>query len=199
MSLTVFLVDDDDAVRGALALLLETAGFAVNTFASAEEFLAAYRLERPGCLLLDVRMPGMNGPKLQAELKRRGVTLPIIFLSGHGDIPLAVQTIKSGAVDFLTKPVQGSVLIEQVREVLARNHHRCACLAGLTGREWQVLKLAVEGLTNKEIAQSLAISHRTVEVHRTRILRKTGATNLLELARLVESCSSPADSKAEPD
>jgi FixJ family two-component response regulator len=197
-SSTVFVVDDDASVRDGLALQLEAAGCAVATFASVEEFLAAPLPEGPGCLVLDVRMPGMSGPELQKELLRRGACLPIIFLTGYGDIPLAVRTIQSGAVDFLTKPVDGVVLVERVQMALRlgeqarqRESNYQAIrrrLAGLTERERQVLELAIAGHANKEISRMLSISARTVEHHRSHILLKTGAANLFELARMVDAC-----------
>lgn len=197
----VYVVDDDAAVRDGLVLLLESAGFAIDVYASASEFLAAAHVIPPGaCLLLDVRMPDMSGPALQAELARRGIDLPIIFLSAHGDIPTAVQAIKAGAADFLTKPVDGDLLIGRVQAALAMssadqrravaNRSRCAGVAGLTAREREVMRLAVTGHANKEIAQRLGISHRTVEIHRARVMRKTGAANLVELVHLAEDCAS---------
>lgn len=195
---TVMVVDDDEAVRDALALLLESAGFPVQSFASAEEVLPVCCAEQPGCLVLDVRMPGMTGPELQIELGRRGIRVPIIFLSAHGDIPMAVRAVKEGALDFLTKPVDGETLIGRVREALMQNHHARQCLAELTGRERQVLRLAVAGFANKEAARRLGISHRTVEAHRARIFEKTGTANLLELARLCEALLGPADLEDEP-
>lgn len=195
---TVFVVDDDASVRDGLALQLEAAGFAVAAFASAEEFLGAPLPDGPGCLVLDVRMPGMSGPELQQELLVRGAYLPIIFLTGYGDIPLAVKTIQSGAVDFLTKPVDGQVLLERVQAALRlaeqarqRESNYQAIrqrLAGLTERERQVLELAIAGHANKEISRILSISARTVEHHRSHILLKTGAANLFELARMVDAC-----------
>lgn len=194
---TVFLVDDDDAVRDSLALLFETAGLAAEAYPSAETFLDAYRPERPGCLVLDVSMPGMSGTDLQTELNRRDVRLPIIFLTAHGDIPMTVRTIKAGAVDFLTKPVQAKPLLERVQAAIAQDLQQRerlklepgagASLATLTPRELEVAKLLVEGCTNKEIARRLGISHRTVENHRARVMEKTHSTHLIQLARLVEN------------
>ena len=201
----VFIVDDDYAVRDSLELLIETAGFACQAFENAEHFLQAYCPVRPGCLLLDLNMPGMNGEELQAELIYRNIHLPIIFLTAHGDIPLTVRTIKAGAVDFLTKPVPGKLLLERIQAVLhdeIQMHERglaeqalCDRLNHLTSRELEILPLVVAGHSNKEIARQLAISYRTVEIHRARILNKTGVTNLMELAHLYEACRLPPGSK----
>ena len=193
----VYVVDDDEAVRDALALLLETAGFTVQGFASAQAFLAVCNAECRGCIILDIKMPEMEGPALHRELLRRGILLPVIFLTAYGSITQSVQAIKAGALDFLTKPVDGSLLLERVREAMSQNlqhqahseQHRelLARLATLTTREREVMDLAVTGLTNKEIAQRLNISHRTVEIHRARVMHKTGASSLLALARIAET------------
>jgi len=189
---TVFVVDDDLAVRDGLRALLESSGHTVDAYDSAEAFLGAFDGTRPGCLVLDVRLPQMTGPQLQVELERRGSRLPIVFLTAHGDIPLTVEVMRAGAADFLTKPVEGSRLIEHVAAALQRGiawsretEATRARLAGLTEREREVMELTVAGLSNKEIAQRLGISHRTVEVHRARVMQKTGAAHLLDLARLV--------------
>jgi FixJ family two-component response regulator len=194
---TVFVVDNDPAVRDSLALLLEGEGFAVETFDCAESFLAAWRPLPRSCAIVDIRMPGMDGLRLQEELSRRGVLLPVIFLSGHGDIPMSVRAIKAGAVDFLTKPVTGNALLESVNAALIESDRlasRCEAnqsaasrLAALTLREREVMLLAAGGLPNKEIARRLGISHRTVEIHKARIMHKTGAETLLDLARLAEA------------
>lgn len=192
---TVFVVDDDAAVRDSLGLLLETAGIRVETCDSAEAFLQARLPDGPRCLVLDISMPGISGADLQAELGRRGIRLPIIFLTAHGDIPTTVRVMKAGAADFLTKPVDGARLLERVEAELARNRKEReeeaareaarARLNALTEREREVLALAVAGFTSKKIAQELGISFRTVEVHRSHILLKTGATTWFELARLM--------------
>jgi two-component system, LuxR family, response regulator FixJ len=189
----VFIIDDDAAVRAGLSMQLEAAGFQVKAFASAEDFLVAIPAAVIGCLVLDVRMPGMTGPDLQLDLARRNINLPIIFLSGHGDIPLAVRSIQAGAVDFLTKPVSGSILVERIQIALrlsaeqwekdAENKMLQERMASLTQREQEVLALVLAGYANKEIATHLEISFRTVEHHRSRILLKTGIDNLLKLAR----------------
>ena len=195
---TIFVVDDDRAVRDSLTLLLEQEDFAVESFDSGEAFLAASRSARRSCAIVDIRMAGMDGIQLLAELSKRGALLPVIFLTGHGDVPLSVRAIKAGAVDFLTKPVTRSVLLESVRAALleseklrtqAKTSQTAAeRVASLTEREKEVMILAVEGLPNKEIARRLEISHRTVEIHRARIRHKTGADSLLDLARLAETC-----------
>ncbi|MEN6585499.1 MAG: response regulator [Sulfuricella sp.] len=195
---SVFIIDDDFVVRDSLTLLLETAGYTVKSFDSAEAFLSACQPDCWGCLVLDLRMPGMKGNELQAELIRRNITLPVIFLTAYGDIPTTVQAMKAGAMDFLTKPVDAALLLQRVREALRlcdqeqdkqemaqELRERCA---GLTRREREVLALAASGMPNKEIASRLGISYRTVELHRSNIYHKTGAQGLLELARIAEGC-----------
>lgn len=190
----IFVVDDDAMVRDTLALLLETTGHAVATFSCAEKFLGACTSAVRGCLILDLNMPGMDGLTLQEELTRRDFHLPVIFLSAYGTIPITVRALKAGALDFLTKPVDGAVLLARVREALKQDTLQqknvqtqqsiSSRLEELTDRERQIMTLAIAGYTSKEIAQRLAISHRTVEIHRARILQKTGASNLLQLARM---------------
>jgi two-component system, LuxR family, response regulator FixJ len=191
---TVFLVDDDAIVREAVALLLETAGFSIEAHASAESFLDAWNPARAGCLILDMLMPGMNGEQLQAELNRREVHLPIIFMSAFGDVPTTVRAMQGGAVDFLTKPVNGADLLERVRTALERDREARmaeqarqdvrARLGRLTAREQEILAHAVAGKSNKEIAQLLRISYRTIEVHRSHIFLKVGVNSLLELVQM---------------
>ena len=193
----VFVVDDDPAVRDSLALLLEQDNIGVESFDSAESFLSGCRPGPHSCAIVDMRMPGMDGLQLQDELSRRGVVLPIIFLTGHGTVPQSVRAIKAGAVNFLTKPVTGTALLESVREALRESDRLCMTantsqtaavrVASLTERERDVMMLAVEGRSNKEIARQLGISHRTVEVHKARIMQKTGTDTLIDLARLVEA------------
>lgn len=192
---TVYVVDDDPAVRDALSLLIEQDGLQVSAFPSAEAFLDASRSKR-GCIIADIRMPGMDGLRLQDEINRRGCVLPIIFLTGHGDIPMSVRAIKSGAVDFLTKPITRDTLMSSVYNALqesdwlqlqaATNDAARSRLAELTEREREVMRLAVAGRSNKDIGRHLGISHRTVEIHKARVMRKTGAGTLLELARIAE-------------
>lgn len=190
----VFIIDDDAAVRDSLMLMIEQEGMKVKTFSSGEEFLAAYRNDTYGCAVIDIRMPGMDGLQLQHELSLRNIQLPIIFLTGHGDIPLSVKAIKAGAVDFLTKPVTRESLLSSVRSAilesrrlmteLANGEDAKSRLADLTEREREVMALAVAGSPNKEIARRLGISHRTVEIHKSKIMHKTRAANLLDLARI---------------
>jgi FixJ family two-component response regulator len=188
----VFIVDDDAAVRASLSLLLETHGFRIATYESGEALLAACEPGWQGCVVLDLRLKGMDGLQVLAELRRRGVSLPAIFLSGHGDIPTTVRAMKAGASEFLTKPVSGEQLIPLIRAALAQDHEAHVReradqamrerLARLSQREQEVLHLVLAGHGNKDIARMLSISHRTVEVHRSRILAKTQAGNMLELA-----------------
>ncbi len=195
---TVFVVDDDPAVRDSLSLLLETEGLPVECYESAESFLDTYREDRPGCMVLDVRMHAMSGPELQSELARRGSRLPIIFLTAHGDIPMTVRAMKAGARDFLTKPINGTELLERIQAVLRSERERlsqqeslgreCKRLEYLNQREHKVMMLALAGRANKAIAKQLGISYRTVEIHRSHILQKTGTANMLELAQLASTC-----------
>ena len=191
----VYVVDDDEAVRDSMRWLLEANGFSVTTFASAEQFLA--RLPEPepvACLLLDVRMPGMSGLELHEELVRRGSALPLIFITGHGDVPMAVSRMKKGACDFLEKPFSDAQLRQLVADALARaeaarrglREDRVACerVERLTGRESQVLELIVAGRLNKQIADDLGISIKTVEAHRANIMDKLGARTMADLMRI---------------
>ena len=191
---TVFVVDDDPAVRDGFTHLFDAAGISVESYSSAEAFLAAYDPDRPGCLVLDVNMPGMTGTELHEELCRLHRQIPIIFLTAYGDIPMTVRAIKAGAIDFLTKPIQGQALIEHVKNAFKHDAQlRVKAkyekslnerLAALSQREMDILRLAVAGKANKEIARELGISFRTVEIHRSHIRDKTGCNTLLELARL---------------
>lgn len=189
-----FVVDDDEAVRDALALHLELAGLTVRCCASAAEFLEVAKPEQLGCAVLDIRMPGMDGLALQQEMVRRGLTLPVIIITGHGDVPAAVRAFRAGAVDFLQKPFDEDLLIERVREAFERD--RAARRAGaeaaavrrrldlLSPREHEVMELVAQGLPNKTIARRLAIGIRTVETHRARVLEKMEARNASELVRM---------------
>lgn len=191
----VYLVDDAPGLRRALARLLELEGLAVRAFASAEEFLAALPLEEPACLVLDVDLPGLDGLALQERLGARA-TLPIVFLTGKGDIPMSVRAMKAGAVDFLTKPVEAEALLGAVRAALARSAARVAeeharaelgeRLAQLTPREREVLEHVLAGRLNKQIAVALGIGEHTVKVHRGRAMEKLALDSVAELARVAE-------------
>ncbi len=192
---TVFIVDDDPDVRDALAMLLESMGRRVEAWASADGFLGDYDPERPGCLILDVRLPGMNGLTAQSELARRGVDLPVIFISGHGDIPMAVRAVRAGALDFLEKPFSDQAVLDCVDRALAMDRERrsereaeaevCARVATLTPREHEVMDKLIEGKVNKIVARELDCSTRTVEIHRARVLQKMGVDNVSQLVRRV--------------
>ena len=189
----VYVVDDDDAMRDSLRWLLESTGYRVTAHATAERFLAAYKPGFASCLVLDVRMPGLSGLELQQELNRRGETLPIIFITGHGDVPMAVNALKNGAFYFLEKPFKDEqllALIEQAATVgkpaaAAGAQRRCAAarLATLTQREREVMDLVVQGLKNKQIAEELSISVKTVEAHRARAMEKMDVGSVAELVR----------------
>lgn len=192
---TVFIIDDDASVRDSLSLLFEQEEITVKVFESAASFLAAVDQTEPRCCaIIDIRMPDMDGMALHAELIRRGILLPIVFLTGHGDIPMSVRAIKAGAVDFLTKPVTSHDLLNSVHGALLEseriyaqhkaNDEAQACLRILTEREHEVMLLVIEGLTNKEIGRHLGISYRTVEIHRSHVMQKTGAGSVLDLARI---------------
>jgi FixJ family two-component response regulator len=193
---TIYIVDDDDAVRDSLQWLLETdPTYRVKTFPSAEAFLAHYDNNPVGCLILDVRMPGMSGLELQEQLNARGSTLPIVFITGHGDVPMAVSTMKKGAVDFIEKPFNEAELRRIVESMLTASRsqhekntskqHQEALLAKLTARENQVLERIVAGRLNKQIADDLNISIKTVEAHRANIMDKLGITTVADLMKIV--------------
>ena len=206
MSPTVFVIDDDAAVRDALGRLLEAHRLQVRTYDSAEEFLAALRPTASGCIILDVRLPRMSGPELQAALAARDVHLPIIFLTAQGDIPTSVRALQAGALDFLEKPVPGERLLERVRAALrveaklrreqGQTNRAWLRYAQLTPREREVMGLLAAGQSSKEIARQLGISHRTVEIHRTRVMHKMQAKNLIELAAAAAACGSSPDPAA---
>lgn len=191
---TVFIVDDDRGVRNSIRELLLSVGLAVETFESAQSFLDAFITARPGCLVLDVRMARMSGLALEAKLAEMGADIPIVFISGHGDISMAVNAIKRGAVDFVPKPYQEQQLLDAVNEALRRDALRRAPaldagglderLQTLTPREREVLGLALKGHSSKGIARELGISHRTVELHRSNLLEKLGVASITELLRL---------------
>lgn len=192
----VYVVDDEPAVRKALWRLLRSAGIEVETFGTAEEFLGALGEDPAGCAVLDVAMPGLDGLALQEALASSGIDLPVLFLTGHGDIPMSVQAMKAGAADFLTKPVDGQALVAAVRRALekgrsARQARREVSeirrrLASLTPRQHEVLEGVVEGKLNKQIAADLGIAEKTVKIHRGEVMSKMAAGSVAELVRLVD-------------
>lgn len=194
---TVFVVDDDDAVRTSMAALVTSVGLNVETFYSAEQFLAAYKPDYPGCLILDVRMTGMGGLELQQLLKDRGASLPVIVITGHGDVPVAVRAMKNGAQEFIEKPFSKDMLLEHIRRAIALDAQRREAAArtdelqsrldSLTPRERQVLDGVVSGKVNKQIARDLNLSCKTIEVHRANVMRKMKADSLAELVEQVVS------------
>jgi FixJ family two-component response regulator len=198
MKLPIFLVDDDAAVRDALCLYLEATGFAVRTFDSAETFLGEIDEMGRGVLVLDQRMTGMSGLELQSELKVRGVEMPTIFITGHGDVPMSVRAMKEGATDFLEKPFRNSDLLASIEQVLAQDAVKMEDYlyqAGvrekydsLTPREKEVMEHIVRGLPNKSVAQLLGVSMRTIEAHRGRVMEKMDARSLPDLVRMADFC-----------
>jgi FixJ family two-component response regulator len=192
----VHVVDDDDSVRVAVARLLDAAGYEVRAYSSAGEFLIAGPGDAPGCIVLDVRMPGPSGLELQDALAKQERRLPVIFLSGHGDVPMSVRAMKAGAVDFLTKPVERDALLDAVSAALARDaQHRTARqrvdgvrarYETMTAREREVFAGVVAGKLNKRIATELGTAERTVKAHRSRVMVKMGVTSVAELVRLAE-------------
>ena len=199
---TVFVVDDDEAVRNSLRLLLKAVGLPTEVFRSADEYLKAFDNGRSGCLVLDIRMPGMSGLELQEELNRREAILPIIFISGHGDIPMAVEAMQRGALDFLQKPFRDQDLLDRIhraiekdrtgRALLGNRESIRARIASLTPREQEILTMVTQGKANKVIAADLELSQRTVEIHRAHVMEKMGANSLAHLVRMV------VDATAEP-
>ena len=192
----VFVIDDDQSVRESLESLLRSVGHAVQSFRSAQEFLSRGRPNVPGCLVLDVRMPGLSGLDLQAELSRAGIRIPVIFLTGHGDIPMSVRAMKAGAVEFFTKPFHDQDLLDAVREAIERDRaarRERAEMDGLrslydslTPREREVMALVVRGLLNKQVAFELEISEITVKVHRHQVMKKMKAESVADLVRMAE-------------
>jgi FixJ family two-component response regulator len=192
----VFVIDDDPSMRRALDTLLRSVALDVHLFSSAQEFMHAKRPESPGCLVLDVRLPGMSGLAFQQELTKVGIALPIIFISGHGDVPMTVRAMKAGAVEFLTKPFDDQVLLDAIFAAIERDRARrrdAASLADLsaryrtlTEREREVLQLVVTGRANKQIAAELKLSLVTVKVHRGQVMRKMQAKSIAELVRMAD-------------
>jgi two-component system response regulator FixJ len=193
---TVFIVDDDASVRKSLTRLLDSLGFAAETFASAEEFLRRERYEGIGCLVLDVRMPGLSGVDLQEELNKADYTLPIIFITGHGDIPMSVRAMKKGAVDFLPKPFDEKELMDALKRAVEKDRTAKADRAArrgileqvgqLTPREYEILQHLITGMLNKQIAFKLGIAEKTVKIHRARVFEKLNAYSVAELVRMAE-------------
>ena len=191
----VFVVDDDSGVRSSIRVLLKSVGIATTAFSSAREFLAAYDAGQPGCLVLDIRMPGMSGMELQLELNRMGAVLPVLFITGHGDVPMAVEAMQQGAFDFLQKPFRDQDLIHRVQKALERDgEHRIALrqtetiksrLETLTPREREVLELLAQGHQNKVMAADLGLSQRTVEIHRANVMDKMQARSVAQLVRML--------------
>ncbi len=191
---TVFIVDDDPAIRFAMQALMDSVNVTHEIYSSGDEFLEKVGGTRPGCLVLDIRMPGLGGLELQEELLKRGSTLPIIFITGHGDVPMAVDAMQKGAVDFIQKPFRDQDLLDRVREALKTDEERrqereahaevAERLARLTNREREVFDLVVTGKPNKVIAYELGVSQRTVEIHRARVMEKMQARSLADLVKM---------------
>jgi two-component system response regulator FixJ len=191
----VYIVDDDEAVRGSLRLLLKSVGLTPNALGSAREFLSKYDPAQPGCLVLDVRMPEMSGLELQEQLNLQGAIIPVIFITGHGDVPMAVEAMQAGAFDFLQKPFRDQDLIDRIQRALEKDRANRAALTertvirerleSLTPREREVLTMVTAGKANKVMASDLGVSQRTVEIHRARVMEKMGASSLAQLVRMV--------------
>lgn len=191
---TVFVIDDDQAICAAIEWLFQTVKLPVKTFFDAKSYLTIHQNDHPGCLLIDIRMPGMSGLELQQRLKELGNRIPIIFITGHGDVPMAVRALKAGAVDFILKPFNNQQLLEQVQQAIAQNtqEHQSRdhlnglsqLLATLTPREREVMYLIVKGKLNKEVCHELNIAISTVELHRSHVMQKMQATSLAQLVKM---------------
>ncbi len=195
---TVFVVDDDDAVRNSMRWLVESVGLPVETYASAREFLETHDPNRPGCLVLDVRMPGMSGLDMQEKLHEKGIVIPIIVVTGHGDVPTAVRAIKAGAVEFIEKPVNDQLLLDTIQRCIDKDtEYRqesatrsviAARYMSLTPREREVMAQVVAGEPNKVIARNLDLSAKTIEAHRAAVMRKMEAESLASLVHMAIAC-----------
>lgn len=195
MKPTVFIIDDDEAMRDSLGLLMRSVGINYETYSNAQSFLENYEESRSGCLLLDIRMPGMSGLDLQQKLQEMDAELPILFITGHGDVPMAVEAMKKGAVDFFQKPFRDQALLDRISQVMtqlndnqkkqAERQQIRSRLERLTTRENEILNLVVQGVGNKVIAADLGISQRTVELHRAHVMQKMQADSLAQLVQMV--------------
>jgi RNA polymerase sigma factor (sigma-70 family) len=191
----IMVVDDDSGIRNAMRSLLKSVGLESALYASAQEFLAAYQPSQPGCLVLDIRMPGMSGLELQQHLTLRGAVIPVIFMTGHGDIPMAVEAMQHGAFDFLQKPFRDQDLLDRIQRAIVKDEEQRKTLGeharikvyleSLTAREREVLDLMTQGKQNKSIAQDLGVSPRTVEIHRARVMEKMNAQSVAQLVRMM--------------
>ncbi|WP_111497819.1 response regulator FixJ [Marinobacter bohaiensis] len=200
---TVFVVEDDEAVRDSLELLLKSSDKAVETFATANAFLSSYNEDMAGCIVLDIRMPGMDGMELQRHLNEKNSILPIIFVTGHGDVPMAVDAMKQGAVDFIQKPYREEDLLKKIEQALEQDREQRKTLGQkqeimrrinmLTPRETEIMDRMIAGQANKVIAIELDISQRTVEIHRSRVMHKMGTHSLAHLVRMVMSVKDRID------